>query len=106
MVSMLILAMTVILSLRAVQEADHVAKAGEEIRQANVLLGELLDNGPRTFQVAEGQAGRFHWTVETQTTGSERPVAVCRRVVSLTNTDTLRRYASTTLETCPAQDGA
>jgi len=104
MVAMLILAMTVILSLRAIQQADHVAKVAEDVRQANVLLNELLDNGPRSFQVSQGESDRFRWTVETQATGSDRPVAVCRRVVALTNSETLRRYSETTFETCPPQD--
>jgi hypothetical protein len=104
MVALLIIAMTATLSLRAVQVAGRLTKAAEETREANVLLKELLDDGPRTFQVTAGSTDRFSWTIETQTTGSERPVAVCRRLASVTNIDSAKVYASSTLEACPADD--
>jgi len=39
--------------------------------------------------------------VETTTTGADRPVAVCRRAVSLENRLSRRTYQAATLEACP-----
>jgi hypothetical protein len=106
MVAMLILSLCAILSMRSMEQADRVARRAEEIRQARTLLNELIDNGPRDLTPTLGATGPFQWTLETQPTGADRPVAVCRRVASLTTVGTPRRYVLATLEACPPESGA
>jgi hypothetical protein len=104
MVALLIISLSTVLSLRAIEVARRVAATAEEVRGANVLLGELLDTGPRVLTVSSGATNGFAWTIETQPAGSERPVAECRRLVTVTNVTTARRYSTSTLEACPPED--
>ena len=106
MVAMLTLSLCVILSMRSMEQANRVARRAEEVRQARVLLNELIDNGPRDLTPAMGATGLFQWTLETQPTGADRPVAVCRRVASLTTIGATRRYVLATMEACPPEAGA
>ncbi|HEX3365603.1 hypothetical protein [Phenylobacterium sp.] len=104
LVGMLILALAVIFSLDAGHEARVVADQAQEVSRAHTLLTQLLESGPRSFNDATGTSGAFDWTIETRTTGGERPIAVCHRQVKLTNVATKRAYQAATLETCPVED--
>jgi type II secretory pathway pseudopilin PulG len=101
LVAVLILATVLILSLVALGQARAAADVAWEARQARVLLDNLLQTGPRQDQPLVGRTGAFTWILRTETTGAERPIAICRRSVSLEHAQSGRSYAAATLETCP-----
>jgi hypothetical protein len=102
MVALLIIVMTIVMSLAVADRAKQAARVSQDIRQANALLRDLLVSGPRTFQTVTGSTGPFSWTIQTQVTGADRPIEVCRRLVQMTSSVSARQYAVSTLETCPA----
>jgi hypothetical protein len=101
LVALVIVGLTLSLSLLVADRAIRVARQAQDIRQADALLRDLMVSGPRSFQAAAGVSGPFAWTVETQLTGGDRPIEVCRRLVQLTSSASSRRYWASTLETCP-----
>jgi hypothetical protein len=106
LVAMLIVAMTLGLSLQAVQQARGAAARAAEVRAACRLLAELMEYGPRDPSPETGARDGFRWRVTMETTGSERPIEVCRRAAELQHAVSGRRYASSTLEVCPVAAGA
>lgn len=101
MTAMLILALTVTLSLQAVGVGLDAARRTGELRGAEALLRALMIDGPRQFGAVEGRSGDFAWRLETQPTGAERPIELCRRAAAVASTRSLRRYAAVSLESCP-----
>jgi len=101
LVAMLILSMTLVLSLTALGKARDVADVAWETRRAQSLLSHLIETAPHSFEPGAGVSDAFTWAVETTTTGADRPVAVCRRAVSLENRLSRRTYQAATLEACP-----
>lgn len=106
MVAMLILAMTIVLSMRAVEQSHRAAAMAQEVAAATTLLAELMQEGPRTFQPATGSRDGFTWVVQTGLTGGDRPVEVCHRAVTLHSQRTSKTYAASSLETCPPADNS
>lgn len=106
MVALMILALAIILGLQAVQQAGRVARLAQEVRRANALLNDLMLDGPRSLQAVAGTTDDFSWSIETQITGAERPIEVCRRLATLVNRTSSRRYSASSLETCPTGAGA
>jgi hypothetical protein len=104
--ALLILSMALVFSLRAASQARFAADQAREVRAAQVLLAQLLETGPRSFEDAAGDADVFSWRVETRSTGADQPIAVCHRAVVLTSHRTKRTYQAATLETCPVQAAA
>lgn len=100
MVAMLIVSLAIVLSLRAVRQSERAASLALETRRAETLLKDLMLEGPGDFQPASGSTGGFAWTVQTLSTGAARPIAVCRRLVTLTSASA-RRYSAATLGACP-----
>jgi Tfp pilus assembly protein PilV len=101
LVALLILSLALVFALRATGQARRTIDQANEIRRARVLIQQLLETGPRSFQDAAGETDAFAWTVETRTTGADQPVAVCHRIVRLTSVATRRVFSASTLETCP-----
>jgi len=101
LVAMLILSMTLVLSLSALGQARDVAEVAWETRRAQSLLSHLIESAPHRFEASAGSSDGFTWAVETTTTGADRPVAVCRRAVTLENRLSGRSYQAATLEACP-----
>ncbi|MDZ4372183.1 MAG: hypothetical protein U1C74_12265 [Phenylobacterium sp.] len=101
LVAVLILATALILSLAALGQARAAADVAWEARQAKVLLDYLLQTGFHQDQPLVGKTGAFTWVLRTEATGAERPIAICRRSVSLEHGQSGRSYAAATLETCP-----
>jgi hypothetical protein len=106
MAALLIISLSTVLSLQAVENAHAVAAKADEMRRARSLMLALLENGPRSFSPLAGQTLGFSWTLQTQTTGLDRPIAVCRRAVSLQSLTSKRAFATTTYEPCPAEVAA
>jgi hypothetical protein len=106
LVALTILAMTLGLSLVAADRAIRAARLANEIRQADALLRDILISGPRSLRPLSGATADYAWTVETQVTGADRPIEVCRRYVQLTSLRSTRHYWASTSETCPAEDPA
>jgi hypothetical protein len=106
MVAMLILALTVVLGLRTLQQARQAADVAWEYRRAQSLLAQLMETAPRRYAESAGLRDGFRWTVETTATGAERPIEVCRRAVDLKNVRSGRTYGVSTLEACPIAPGA
>jgi hypothetical protein len=106
MVALMIIALAVVLSLQAVERAHQATAMADEARRARTLILGLLDQGPRTFTPSAGSALGFAWRLETQTTGLDRPIPVCRRAVSLQSRDSGRAFAASTFEACPAETSA
>jgi len=106
MTAMLVLALTTTLSLQALRVARDAADRTRELRGAEALLGALLADGPRRFGVVEGRDAGFGWRLETQATGAERPIELCRRAAELRSERSGRVYAAVTLETCPPAEAA
>ena len=101
LVALTILSLTIVLSLAAVQQANRTARAASEIQDARLLMAQLDDTQPKTFDGTAGSSAAFHWTVQTQPTGADALVNVCRRAVDLVSRDARRRYSLATLTTCP-----
>jgi hypothetical protein len=103
LVGLLIIAMGLIFSLEAGQQARAAADQALEVRHAQTLLTQLIETGPRGFDDAAGATDAFAWQIETRATGGERPIEVCHRQVTLTNVRSKRTYQAATLETCPIE---
>lgn len=106
MMALLILAGAVTASLLAVHRAHDVTRAAEEVRNATAVARHLLETGPATYEVSRGRAAGFDWSLETQVSGLERPIAICRRAVRVTARDTGRVFAASTRAICPASTPA
>jgi len=104
MTAMLILALTAILSLQALDVTRKAAERTAELRGADALIGALLADGPRRFGAVEGRDAGFGWRLEIQATGADRPIELCRRAVELRSERSGRAYGAVTLETCPPAD--
>lgn len=104
MVALMIIALATILSFRAIEGALQATTSAWEVRRAQALIGRLLDTAPRTYRPHEGATDGFSWRLETQLTGADRPIEICRRSVRLINLRTDRRYDAATLETCPLEE--
>lgn len=104
MVALLMISLTLVYGLRAVDQAENAAARAEEIRQATRLLSELMATAPRSYAASSGATDRFDWTVVTQITGAERPIEVCRRAIELRDRKSSRAYAASSLEICPESD--
>jgi hypothetical protein len=101
MVALLIVALTVILSLTVAERAGRAAQLAQDTRQADSLLRDLLVSGPRSLQMVSGVTGGYQWSIETQITGADRPIEVCRRFVQIASPAPVRRYWASTMEPCP-----
>jgi len=104
LVALVVITLTVSLTLAAAQQAAQAAKQARDIRQADALMRDLLVSGPRRLETTTGTTGTFTWSLQTQLTGAEQPISVCRRYVQLTSTASARHYWASTLETCPTAD--
>lgn len=104
-VALLIVALATILSLQAVRSAYQAVATASEYKRAQILIAYVMDTGPRSFTPANGAADGFTWQLVTQATGFERPVAVCRRALSVRAEKSARTYQASTREICPT-DGA
>ena len=105
LVALTIISLTVILSLSAFQQAGRAARAAAEVQAAKLLLARLADAEPKALDGSSGRTPAFDWVVQTQPTGAQALVEVCRRAVDLVSRDGRRRYALTTLVTCPPAAG-
>jgi len=106
LVAMLILAVTLITSLGALGQARRAAAVAWEVRRADTLIAHLIEAAPHRYAASAGTSDGFAWLVETTATGADRPVAVCRRAVSLENGRSGRLYRAATLEACPVEPAA
>jgi hypothetical protein len=105
-VALLILALALAFGLRAAGQARTAVEQASEVDRAHALIAQLLETGPRTFDVASGHADAFDWTVETRSVGAAQPIALCHRRVRLANPATHRTFSAATLETCPIEPAA
>ena len=103
MTALLILALTITLSLAVLQQARRVAERGSDVQTARNLIDELMAFGPRSFIPSSGAASGFAWRLETQVTGPERPIAVCRRAVDLTHVSSGKQYSAAPFTVCPEE---
>lgn len=103
MVALLIFAMTMILSLRAMEQARRSADIALEVRTADGLLKDLMQESPDDLAPSQGSADGFDWTLVTEITGAERPIAVCRRAARLINQASGRKYQASSFITCPPE---
>lgn len=106
LMALVILSTAVILSLQAMAGAKQAAALAWEVRRAKVLTIQLLETGPRRFEEATGSDREFDWRLVTQATGAERPIAICRRAVSLVSRARHKSYSTSTLVTCPPVEAA
>lgn len=106
LVAMLILSLTLVMSMRALDRARAAAGAAWEARRADSLIGHLIEAAPHRYASSGGVSDGFAWRVETTITGAERPVAICRRAVSLQSQASGRHFEAATLETCPVEPAA
>ena len=105
MTALLILSITLILSLTALQQARAAGDMAWEVRRADSLLAEAMGTAPRRLAASAGEVAGFAWTVETSPTGAEQPVALCRRTAVVESLATGRTFRAATLETCPVGGG-
>ena len=105
MVAMLTVSLAVVLILQALQVAHGAAVQAQEWRRIDTVAKTVLLDGPRTFQPASGIDEGVAWNLRTETTGAERPIALCRRVVEVRNTRSARQFSLATLEACPPVEG-
>ena len=103
LVALMILAITITLSLRAVETAKRAATSADEMRQATQVMRGLLEAPLAKRGVQTGQTVAFDWRLETRTGAS--PVGapgalICDRVASVTARRTGRRYGLRTSEIC------
>lgn len=103
MVALLIFAMTIILSLEAVRQSRGIADRAREVRSADSLLKHMMQNGDVSLTPAQGAADGFDWTLATEITGADRPIAICRKVVRLANRASGRKYEAASLVVCPSE---
>lgn len=106
LMALVILSTAVILSLQAMAGAKQAAALAWEVRRAKILTVQLLETGPRQFEEASGSDQGFDWRLVTQATGADRPIAICRRAVSLVSHDRHKAYETSTLVTCPPLEAA
>lgn len=105
LVALSIIAVAMVLSFEALTQASRAASAALEVRRAETLLRNVLEAAPRTYDTSGGASGGFTWRVDTQATGAERPIAICRRAAALRHVASGRGYEASTLETCPPSEG-
>ena len=65
MIAMLVLALTIGLALNAASTARRLALRATEVRQANLLAGQLLSRLQDADQVETGKLGGLDWRLET-----------------------------------------
>jgi hypothetical protein len=101
-VALLILSFTLVLAFVALQTANGTAVRAEEIRQAEVLIRDLMLDGVNSLTPASGVSGGFTWTLQTDATAVSRPVALCSRRARVQSKTSARAYAAGSLVACPA----
>jgi hypothetical protein len=101
-VALMIISLTLGLSYAAIQNAEASGRMADEATRADALLRDLIEGRDDALGTDAGSRDGFTWRVETQLTGSDRPIAVCRRAVAITNMRSGRAYATSTLQPCPA----
>lgn len=106
LVALLIISLSVIFSLQSIDQTKRVGELAWELRQAQTALSYLLEFAPSQFEASEGQAGDFTWRVQTDETGAEQPIEICRRAATLTSVETGRVYNGALFVTCPQRDPA
>lgn len=107
LVALTILSTTLILALSAARQADNIAKAAWEVREAHTLVAKLIDTARIDLgQEQLGQANGFSWRVETQAIGAERPIPICRRSAVVTHNETGRKFSAAIVESCPVSSPA
>ena len=74
LVALMILAITITLSLRAVETAKRAATSADEMRQATQVMRGLLEAPLAKRGVQTGQTAAFDWRLETRT-GASAPGA-------------------------------
>lgn len=105
LVALLVLAMALIFSINAFRVSRAMADQATELRQAQVLITEILEAGPRTLQDTNGVAAGFAWQLQMRPTGSEAAIPTCHRQVTLSGLHTHHAFLGATLETCPPGAG-
>jgi hypothetical protein len=103
MVALLIIALATVLSLQAVERAHSAATAADEYKTAQIVITDIMEGGPRSFTVATGNARGFSWRLVTEVTGSQHPIAICRRALTLQASRSGRTFQASTNETCPVE---
>jgi hypothetical protein len=103
-VALLIVSAVLVLSFMGVRTANAAALRAEEVRQAEILLRDLMLNGAHSLAPSHGETGSFAWTLEETQTSTLHPVALCDRRVTLRNLRSSRAYDVATVDTCPAPD--
>jgi len=106
MVALLIVSMSIILGLQAIRSSHQVSTIAAEYKSAQILMAYLIDTGPRSYSETTGVIDGFAWSLVTQPTGLDRPIAVCRRALSMRAEHSGRAYQASTREICPAKDDA
>ena len=106
LVALMILTISIVLCLRAVETARHAAIAADEARHATQLLAGLLDAAPRKAGGLAGRSPTFSWTVEV--THAEAGMGVsgaslCGRLAKAVSLNTRRVYTLSTTDVCPRE---
>jgi Tfp pilus assembly protein PilV len=108
MVALLILSVTIVFSLEAVQTAKRAATAAEETRRATALLRYLVDSAPDAVSQQSGRANGFGWRVDVRAGApSGVPMAVvCEQTADLVSEKTGRRFRLATAVICPPRQAS
>ena len=105
MVSLLIIATTIVLGLQGLRQGRDVAIAAEERRQVRVLITHVLETGASSFELAQGETNGLIWKLQTQASDLGRPISVCRRVLVVTARASGRLFSTSTRRPCPEDTG-
>ncbi len=97
----MIISLALAMSYQILQQARQAATVAWEARRADTLLRFLLETSPRSLDVRTGATDGFSWRVQTDSTGAETPIQICRRSAMLHAAGSGRTYQAATLETCP-----
>ena len=103
MVALLILSVTIVSALGAVETAKRAATAAEETRRATTILRYLVDSAPLVISEQTGRANGFAWRVDVRPgapSGMSMAI-VCDRSAELVSEKTGRRFQLATAAICP-----
>jgi Tfp pilus assembly protein PilV len=103
MVALVILSMTIVLALTAVQTARRAAVAAEETRRATSLLRHLVDSSPPSISQTSGHTDGFAWHVQVLAAPPSDMAGspMCAHSAELVSDKSGRRFRLATAAICP-----
>jgi hypothetical protein len=103
LVALTLLATTIILSLATAHQAQRMAQAALEVRQATGVLRYLVEQSGVPVAASSGQAGHVAWKVAiSPPEATANAASMCVHAITLRDDRSRRAYSASTARICQA----